>query len=556
MQDYPLLEQYLQSGIGDLSDLEFKTAVAEGGKWVGLVNPGWYWVGAKLNYLYSSVSEVSSSIAAGYDSVSIPSASGTPMLFWAPVTINSTGDTTRNYISLSQTYRPMQTLTWSTSGEVAWATLPQNIKLLGVRNAKGQEYGKVAGLRDLVDKFYFYVDNGIIFLKEQTTSPDAFIDTWTTNQAGSALLLVSELCQATSSTQVYTKHRYPENVVVIHGYQSCSGSASENLITHTLSGVVVGDLIRLDYNVPYTYVVIDSATIGTYATSGDSITVKYELASPGTQHLVSTNYAAPLQLNPLFGGVRVGYLLANSASSTVWNINDAYIVLSTDIKTKSVPEWKEPFRVLAISQDRKGRRVPYTPITWSIPASVFVLNYDVVANNTTDGRGECHLLCLPGVDCAATLTFTAIPSTISDQEYGDTLTITTQVASSLINADNYKSGNIYLYLNAGKTATGARKMLGQCTYLDNIPWISTDSVMVDQKVKFLTKNGRIYQTSNQTNSQIQSIAINVSNSNQGLGAIQWNYYPPLAGDLVFASRQYENRKINSKPLTIPGGTNV
>lgn len=560
MQDYPFLEQYLQSGIGDLSDLEFKTGVAEGGKWVGLVNPGWYWQQARLGYLYSQEGYlVVNSTTSGYQTITIPGVSGTPMLSWAPVTLRSTIDSSKNFTPLSQTYRPMQNLSWTVSGDLAYADVTG--LLLSVRNRKGEELGRVAGERDLVDTHYYFLEGSTLYLRSRSTSPDAFADVWTTNLPGSAILQVSELCQAISSTQVYTKHRYPKEAFVQFGYQRASATAVENLITHSLTGVVRGDLLRIDYYVPNSYVVINDCSVGVYLTTGDNFWISYEEASPGTQHFVNTRFG-PLQLNPLYGGIRSGYLLMNTSNDYVWSDSDAFISLTTDVKDFLIPEWKEPFRVVAISKDKNGRRLGNINIEWTLPNEVTILNNDLENSASlpytqyTDDRGECHALCLLSSEAASSFSITVrpFPFTEATISRGDTISFRTQAASCVLSKAHYLSGSLLLYLNTERTEHGARRILGQATYLDQIPWIDQEDSLSNTQIKLLTKSGRLYDDT--SNMQIKPIQLIPYNPNQGLGAIQWEYYPPVGLDRLFISRYIESRYIQSTQLTVIGGVPI
>lgn len=547
MIDYPLLSQYLRSGIGDLNDLQFQTGVAEGGKWVGLVHPGWYWMQAKIGYLYSQEGSYETTVESGIQSVTVPQTSGTPLLYWAPVTIRSAD---KIYTLLTQTYKPMQTLSWSITNDVASAELPSDSYLLTMRNKKGQEFAHVVGIRDLVDVGTYCVSGTTVYIRSRSEFPDAFADVWSYSLPCSSLLRVCELSEAASETEVYAKHRYLHDATISFGYESCVPSFSDNLMTHSLTGVVRGDLLKIEYYVPYSYAVLDSETVGVYTPVESTLEVLYEQAPPGASVVVSTS-GSPLQLNPLFGGIRTGYLIANSSDTPLWTDDIVVLKLYTDVKTSIIPAWNEPFRILAVTTDRKGRRVGNVPVTWTAqPTGVGILNEGITNIEQTDGRGECHLLCLPSSGCESSLTFTAYPKTQTSSTVS--ITIGTAPVSSQIGGSQYTAGNLTLFLNTDRTLYGALKMLGQYTTLDQIPWIATKSLLNTTKVKLVTRKGRIYDSSKQT----QPINLDSTDPNRALGAIQWDYFAPLVDDKVFLSRKSGDRMIHSNVLSIPGGTNV
>jgi hypothetical protein len=99
--DYPLLSQYLQSGIGDLDDLELAVSTAEGGKWIASVKPGWYWFNTRQGYLYVQEGAYTRPLTGGVEAFTLLSTSGTPTLYWAPITAFSLNVSERVYLPLS-----------------------------------------------------------------------------------------------------------------------------------------------------------------------------------------------------------------------------------------------------------------------------------------------------------------------------------------------------------------------------------------------------------------------------------------------------------------------
>jgi hypothetical protein len=134
---------------------------------------------------------------------------------------------------------------------MAVASLPSGANLLGMRSQRGRPLADVAGVLDLVDANFFTYNASAhqVWLKSRTVTPDAFADLWFFNHNASSLLRVVELDRALDSHQLRTRYRTPEQIVCRRGYQVSAGSAVENLVTHALTGVAKGELVRVEYYV-------------------------------------------------------------------------------------------------------------------------------------------------------------------------------------------------------------------------------------------------------------------------------------------------------------------
>ncbi len=121
LQDFP------QTGIGDLGHLKFFLGVGERGKWLGFINSGWYYYSGLELYHYIVEGQLTYAAPAGSGEVVEP-ISFRPA--WGPIIVYGNGNVM--YEPIFPVFEPCQTLNWSpVSGtDLYVADYPSNATLV------------------------------------------------------------------------------------------------------------------------------------------------------------------------------------------------------------------------------------------------------------------------------------------------------------------------------------------------------------------------------------------------------------------------------------------
>jgi hypothetical protein len=458
-----------------------------------------------------------------------------------------------SYYPMPQSFSPMEALTWSPSGNLKYSLIPSGSHLLGMCDQKGRQLASVAGSADILDTKAFYYDEEARRLWVRSVSGvsvDAFANLWFYTRVSSSwsgsplpsgLLKIVDLVPALSSGSAYARHRAPENVRAVRGYQSVAASASQNLITYALTGVSAGDLIRLEYYVPNTFAVINPTGLLIYAGKSDNILVKYERGLPGTKHLVKDTQGIPYQFNPIFGGARSGYLLGvpSAASSSLWG---SQVSLSLYNSALSGINWeqREPFRVVARVTDQTNQPIGRIPLTWNIPAELSLISAS--SSGQSDDRGEAHLL------------FTLVSSTF----HSGTLTILatamnadastvilTKASSDYVNVNHFLAGQLNSYLDPSPKGDGRYRYYAYASYLDGIPYIVDSDITsgyagVDESqwitLKLASENGGLTEGELEAGSFAFKPGLYKTASilPRRMGIVSFRYVPPEGSDTLRA----------------------
>lgn len=467
---------YPAPGVGDLNDLEFSTHVAEDGKWIGFINTGWYYHADKEQYHY---------VIRGSQTVNATTASGTvthSLSFrpsWGPVLLDGLN---YQYSEHHNSFQPGTTLSWTLMGSgVYYSTIATGCVLVGMRDLTNLPLGSVAGSGELIsEKFYWYNDTSRrVYVKPKVTSP---IDIYADLLYQTPRLRVREIVVQTDDG-VSPSYKTVEELYIIRGLQSyyTTGPAT-GFITHPLTGVVTGDWIVMDYNVPWSYILTSHNQLQYYTSraTGDVITISYETSIPDI--VPPASLALPvtghLNLNPLFeDAYRTGYLFHTTTAlpgSSIWDV--AQILVEVD-KDEICYSWNETIKVFGLVLDNNGLPIPWMPV--NITASSNATNLvQTPTINSSDGRGEVHCL----FTCSSALpTFTVAVwvSGVTGTASANVHSFATQVPSSV-----YTDGLVTLVVSSDQTSRRYFQTFVNSTFLDGIPKPGSISLFTELASEF------------------------------------------------------------------------
>lgn len=462
--------RYPETGVGDLTDLKFVVGVGNVGRWVGFINTGWYYYDYREQYNYVVRGEISTSIPPGSGTVTA-ALSFRPN--WGPVLINGVPDDDEEindgpYIQHHNSLYPAAHLIWSqvSSGLLYQATVPSGAVLIGLRDLTKFPLGSVAGSGEIInDRFYHYDDaTYTVYIRpEDPGNITIYADLLYTEP----ILRFRELV-VQEDEGVLPSYKQIEDVWIYRGEQAQqlvgTTPSSGGYLTHTLTGVLTGDWVVLDYWIKKSYVLKDHQTLQYFTSSllMDDIVIHYETSVPDTLPNLRLSDGSLLDLNPIYSDAyRAGYLFHAeyaSPASSLWI--PAQVFVEAD-KLEICAAWAEPVRFYGLVLDREGLPIPFYPITVSLTAgaSAFIESL----SSKTDGRGEWHAL----VSVATGLS--SVTATLTCSGISSNVTVNVVGASSMIPLQRFQDGIINLVLDTNKTSRGFNKLYANACSLDGIP---------------------------------------------------------------------------------------
>lgn len=477
---------YPAPGVGDLDDLKLNLGVGEGGKWVGFINPGWFYANnlEQYNYIVMGTKTVSGVVGSGTISEPI---SFRPT--WGPVLVASTASSSLPYREHHNTFYPAAVLSWTLVGSGFWiATLPASSILVSMRDTSTLPMGSVAGTGLITnERLYWYdIPNNQVWVQPKVTgSILVFADIIYTTP----LIRMREVVAA-EVDGVRASYNQIEDIYCYSGTASAHFPNYQltNLLVPSI-GANVGDWVILDYLISQSFVLKDHQTINYYAggvggpTSPDNIIAYYETSVPDILPNVSlaSNPSGVLNFNPIYpSSYRAGYLFhANPASAltSYWGPAKINVFLSKDV---ICTDWNEVVKLTITLVDTNSLPVPDYPVTVTVSGGSALLMFP--GNGATDGRGEINAIIQPGA--IGTLTVLVSSSTLS-------ASISTTICSSgtMIDVNKWNSGQVNLIVTNDRGVGGGYRTFVNATDLSGVPKVSNVTLYSKLASQFVIKSG-------------------------------------------------------------------
>lgn len=512
-------------GVGDLQDLKFHTGVGDNGRWVGFINPGWYYhLGVEqYNYVLRGQQILAATAGSG---VTTHDVSFRPA--WGPVLLTGTGSAA--YSQHHNSLQPACSAVWASAaaGALLSTTIPASTLVIGVRDLTTTPLAAMNGSGSLIgNKTYWYdKPNSKLYIKHPgSTTPNVFLDL----MEFTPRLRVRELVVQKADT-VRPTAQVVEALKIIRGYQlqHMAGPVS-GALTHTLTNVNDGDWVVLEYNIPGSYCMRDHRTIHywTSLTSGDVVYVHHETSVPDLvpNFRLTTPSSGFLNLNPMFSdSVRAGYIAhghLTSPLSSYWTVGEVYVGADVQEVCGTI---NMPVKFLGMVLDKQGLPLPYCPtlLTYTSGCSAVI---KTPSTDTTDGRGEIHAL----IQCPSGVSSFQV-NVICMGVTGSVVVTNTQRGAYLLGDQDQEC---HLVVGQYQTPSRYPRMYACVTSPDGVPLPNKQLFLHAERASRFELGstgsiGSVYVTGVQTVDNPFSIA--------GLTDAQQLGYLALAGDRVVATR--------------------
>ena len=472
---------YPARGVGDLDDLQLKMGVGEGGRWVGFINPGWFYANNReqYNYIVKGTKTAGSAVVTG---TLTESTSYRPA--WGPVLVESASGIP--YTQHHNSFVPGNICSWTSAGSgLMYTAIASGCVVTGLRDLTPLMLGSVAGLKDLISNRYYYFDEATRRLWIRPTDP-ANVQIWVDLLYTVPRIKFYELVVQTDDG-IQLSYKNAIGVTLQRGNSIESvGNWASGYIDTTLT-VDTGDWVVASYYIQRSFCLLDHKTISYYSipVSGEVITAYYETSLPDILP-AATVAGTQLNFNPLFSGAyRTGYLSHLDALTTpvsgLWT--PAKMFLEAD-KTSAVRSWNEHVKFSLMLIDKNELPVPNYPLTLSISAgTTTVTTTSLVA---TDGRGEIHGIIIPA---ASGTVITATCGSLTKS-----ITIANVAPSGMVGSSISNGGMSLIIDETKRTRRGNRKVYVNYTYGDGIPKIGT-ATLNTKLASELEVDGHLYSKS-------------------------------------------------------------
>ena len=449
---------YPQSGVGDQSDLKLILGAGEGGKWVGFINPGWYYHNNVEQYSFVNKSTQTAS-ATGVGSITA-AVSFRPS--WGPILVNSASG--QPYIEHHNSYQPGVYLGWNSfvSG-LYYTTIPSGCVLAGMRDLTTLPMGSVAssGMVTNSKLFYYDYDNKKLYIRPKDGSN---IEAWPDLLYSSPLLKFREAVIDKGGTAT-ASYKGIQDITVYRGSQSwaSSGYQYSNVITHGVTGVFPGDWLILEYYITKSFIVPAHNRIDYYTGTADTVTVYSEGSVPDTFRAMATSYGASgtIDFNPIYpNAYSAGYLFhANPASSITnyWTASNLNLFLDKEVICS---DWNERPKISLFVTTDNGLPLPFYPIT-ILTSGASAITYTSLT--LTNGKGEAHAILNPYVG-SSTFSATAIVGTLSKTVSG-----TIAASGFFVSSSKWINGGCSIVVSNDMGTRGAFRTFVGAHNIDGIP---------------------------------------------------------------------------------------
>lgn len=478
---------YPHAGVGDLKDLKFSLGVGQDGRWIGFVNPGWYYSANLEQYNYIQAASIQASGSYGSSGMVTESVSFRPS--WGPILVqgitdDASGNNDGPYREHHNSFYPAYTFTWtalsSAASTILTATVPSSSILVGLRNYTNLPLGAVAGTGLLTNnKVYYYdFDNNKIYYKPKDPTdltPDVWGDLlYTYPLLRFREIVVSEI-DASGNAVVRPSYRDIQDVVAFRGSNTTlvAGFHASGAITHSLSNTYKDDWVVLDYWIAKSYILSDHKTLkyfvgGTLSPAyADAFKVYYERSVPDVLPNIVVNTPTTgifnvFNANPLFEfGYRTGYLFHGSPASGInsyWVPSNLHMYLD---KSEVCHDWSEMLKVKILATADNDLPLPYYPVSVSVSGGSALI---VSASGRTDGRGEIHILVKPHRTGFSSITVKASCGALTASAVA-----TLAASSSLIDLRKWSDGFVHVVVTNDRTGRGSFRAFAAASSADGVP---------------------------------------------------------------------------------------
>lgn len=538
---------YPVAGVGDLSDLKVSLGVGQDGRWIGFVNPGWYYYRQIENYNYVQAGTVLVSAVSGQGSVS-ESISFRPS--WGPIQAYVVSGSVVSY-SVDGAYRehhnsfyPGYPLNFSPhTSDILQATVPVSCIVVGMRNLTNLPMGAVAGTASILNETQYYYNAATrkVFIKPKDPS-DYAQPVWADLLYTYPILkfrevVISEV-DASGNNVVLPSYQQINDVQATRDTTTVlvSGYHSSGYITHSLSGVNAGDWVILDYWITRSFTLPSHNTLDYFcggsegASAVQSFRIFYETSIPDLLENInvtvpSTGIYQLFNVNPLFEfGYKSGYLFAGSPASGInsyWTPTKLELYLDKEYVCHS---WNEYLKAKITLLDDNDLPIPYYNLTVTVSGGSAVL---MLPETRTDGRGDVHYLIKP-LSGAPNITVTATCEGLSASAVA-----TIYASASLIDSSKWQDGFVHIVVTNERTGRGGFRTFITTSSADGLPRAHSTTL--------ISKLSSEFHRGSDTLTRLINISSSVSINN--IQALSEVGYVPQPNDALFGYSNTANSKI-------------
>ncbi len=525
---------YPSPGVGDLEDLSFNLGVGEGGKWIGFINPGWFYHDNSEQYNYVQIGTVTVTGAVGSGSI-VADVSFRPS--WGPILVNGADGTP--YRQHHNSYYPAMPLSWSAgSSGLYYASVPSSSILVGMRDLTNLQLGSVASTGLIISsKLYFYdQDNNRVYVKPaDSTNIELWADIiYTTPRLRFREIVIDEGGGVTAS------YNQIEDVSIIRGSQTytSTGYHASGFLTHTLSGVSTGDWVVMDYWISKSYTMFGHNHLYYYVggSSGsafsDTLSLYHETSIPDILPSISINDAVSgtFNVNPLHSqAYRAGYLFHAVPGSSLINYWTPGTLKAYLDKDTVCAVWGETLKLFVMAREENDLPLPYYPIMVVTTGGSAIMQ--MPSNGRTDGRGELHYIIVPTIGASAvnvSITLGSLSSSVSATIVG---------SGSMIDIDKWIDGHVNILVTNERSRRGAFRVFTNACNLDGIPRdTSEDNINIKSQLA-----SEFYDDTDKT--WTKSVDVGSSLGIPNVAGVSEIGYVPQPNDALFGSSADAQSKI-------------
>lgn len=549
-----MLNNYkIQPGIGWSEDLQVSLHEGDGNLWYPQVNPGWYYINGREDYLYAKEGWYDTTVPSGYVAALSVQGSGdfSASVVMGPLIIDGpffryqrlTANLSAFNPSIPSVYIPAS----GASGSLMYFNVPG--ELVMTTGNDGTDMIAVPGLSYLQQRNYYYWDfvNRLFWINRDPADPNRNETLYLTWMKDRPDLYQDEILLVDSDGLIRTMFSgVTSPIITIPGMGQTSGTAVGNVITPGLS-LSQNTRVSVRYLVDGSFCISDSASspgtanLSTYRSVSEPVTIRWETARWGApvdlQPLGSTSQQgiydgprAPIQLNTLSTGISEGFLYLSNQRDA------AERLASLEINTSSYyisPSMGETLRVTVTALDSNNIPLRGIPIQTSISngsyqSSLIPLQTSTYGETDFNGCQYFSWVTSPNIQVgtyvigASALTSTGMTITASE-------TVKTIVPMILTDAIN--TVKAVMYLNPSVNPNGLMNLYAYLVTQLGVPVVSPMTINIR------CQRGLLYLPSSVgASGMVNGVqSLNISAGNQSMTAL-CQYYP-VNGDIITATPQ-------------------
>jgi hypothetical protein len=324
----------VKPGIGWSDDLLVRFHEGDNGAWYPQVNPGWYYLDGKENYLYARE---------GWADVVVPSGSTLSLtlppggdlsasLVSGPLIIDGAMFRYQRLTSNFSAFNPVVPVIYTPSSGASGFLMSVSVsgELLLATGADGTDMVPVPGISYLQQRNYYYWDfvNRLFWIARDPNDPNRNETLYLSWMKDRPDLNQDEILLVDSDGLIRTMFSNVVSpvLITIPGVGATSGSAAGNVITPGIS-LSENQRVSVRYLVDGSFCVSDSvANPGT-----SNLSVYRSVSEPATVRWENAKYGAPLDIQPLQasdGGMYGAALPSVQLNPLITGISDGFVYLS------------------------------------------------------------------------------------------------------------------------------------------------------------------------------------------------------------------------------------